>query len=576
MKLTTMKSGNDKRLYVQKTIIKSNGKTASKSVACLGSVKNLMVSMNCTEQQVFDWAKKEVEKLTLQEKENKQEILIKFSQTAQLDKDITRNRKGGYLFLQCLYYALRFDNTFRNIKNKYKFDYDIDAIFSDLIFSRILDPGSNLSSFSFSQAFLEPHKYQLHDIYRCLSVLAKETTYIQSETFKNSNFVTERKAGILYYDCTNYYFEIDDEKDSLKYGKSKEHRPNPIIQMGLFMDTDGIPIAFCMFDGNSNEQKSLIPLEQRVIKDYNFDKFIVCTDAGLASKENKRFNSVPNRAFIITQSLKKLKKEDKEWVFKDENWKRLSDDVPVKLKDIQNLDNDTEYYYKEEPYNDKDIKNQRLIVTYSLEYARYQKTIRDKQIARAKKIIESGVYRKTKNENDPCRFIKEAKVTDNGEVADKSILYFDNDVETDEAQYDGLYACTTDLEDDVTDIMKVSKGRWEIEECFRIMKTDFEARPVFLQREDRINTHFLICFIALTLLRLLEKMTEKKYTITQLVDTLRSYDFLKLDEGYIPVYTRTNITDKLHEVFGFRTDYQIISKSNLRSIIKKTKHQNMP
>ena len=571
MKLTLMKSGNDKRLYIQKTIRKANGKSATKNIECLGSLNKLVKDMKMSEDEVINWARNKALELTNKEKEDSKNIIVSFSQTSLIDKNKTRLYKAGYLFLQCLYYGLRFDNTFRNIKNRYDFEYDIDSIFSDLIYSRIIDPGSKLSSYETAKSFLETPKYELHDVYRTLSILALEMDYIQTEIYRNSNLLVRRNSKVLYYDCSNYYFEIENEDDLRRYGKSKEHRPNPIVQMGLFMDSDGIPLAFNIFEGNTNEQKSLKPLEEMIIKDFNFESFVVCTDAGLASKTNKLFNSIQNRAFIITQSIKKLNKEYKDFVLKDSNWKRLSDNKKVKLEDIRQLEDDDNLYYKEIPYKDDKIYNQRLIVTYSPIYAKYQKTIRGKQVNRANKIIQTGKIRKARNENDPHRFIKVIHTTNNGEIADSSALILDDTVINEEAKYDGLYALTTNLEDNIENILKVAKGRWEIEESFRILKTDFEARPVYLQRQDRIKAHFLTCFVALLILRLLENKTDNKYTTNELINTLRSYDLLKIDEGYIPTYTRTNITDDLHNIFNFRTDYEIVSKSKMRNIIKNTK-----
>lgn len=571
MNLAIVKSGNNKRLYIQKSYRK-NGKSTSKNIMCLGNLNDLMIEKNMSEEEVLAWGRNIA--LNYSDNEKKKEndsILIRMSSNRIIDKNDNRSFDGGYLFLQSLYYDLRFDNTFRNIRNRNEFEYDIDAIFSDLVYARILNPGSKYNSYEVSKRFIETPKYELHDVYRALSIIAKESDYIQSEMYRNSNLIFKRNNRVLYYDCTNYYFEIEDEDGMKKYGKSKENRPNPIVQMGLFMDGDGIPLAFSIFDGSSNEQKSLIPLEKKLIDDFDFENFVVCTDAGLASKTNKLFNSTLNKAFIVTQSIKKLKKKEQEWIFDDSNWRRLSDNKKVRLEDVKKLIDDKEIYYKEEPYGDKDISNQRLIVTYSPTYARYQKTIRDKQVNRAINMIDKGVSKKYKNENDPSRFISEIKTTDNGEVADKTSLFLNEEKIDEESRYDGLYACTTNLDDSVNEIVKVSKGRWEIEECFRIMKTDFEARPVYLQRDDRIKAHFLICFTALLLIRLLEKKLDNKYTVEDIISTLREHRFLKIDEGYIPLYTRNDITDNLHSVFGFRTDYEIIPPSKMRSIISLTK-----
>ena len=458
----------------------------------------------------------------------------------------------------------------RKLKQKYKFKYDINAILSDLIYARILEPCSKRSSYKVASEFLEKPSYELHDVYRALDVLGTECDLIQAEVYKNSHFLGERNDKILYYDCSNYYFEIEQEDGNKKYGKSKEHRPNPIIQMGLFMDGDGIPLAFSLFPRNANEQISLKPLEKKVLEDFGCQKFIYCSDVGLGSESIREYNHMGERAYIVTQSIKKLKKDEKEWALNPQGFKRVSDDAPVDITKLS--EDDKGLYYKDEPYTTKKL-HQRLIITYSPKYALYQKSIRDKQIERAQKMLDSGNTKKNrKNPNDPARFIGTLAVTKEGEAADVK-HYLDENKISEEGQYDGFYAVCTDLlDDEVDDILKVSEGRWQIEECFRIMKTDFSARPIYLQDENRIKAHFLICFLALTIYRFLEKKLGSKYTCEKLLDTLKGMNFAEIQEqGFTPLYKREAITDDLHDVCGFRTDYQFITKSKMRNIQKKSK-----
>ena len=336
------------------------------------------------------------------------------------------------------------------------------------------------------------------------------------------------------------------------------------------MDVDGIPLAFSLFPGNANEQTSLKPLEKKVLSDFGCQKFIYCSDAGLGAESIREYNHMGERAYIVTQSIKKLKKEEKEWALNPQGFKRVSDDLPVDITKLS--EEDRGLYYKDEPYTTKKL-HQRLIITYSPKYALYQKAIRDKQVERAQKMLETGSTKKNrKNPNDPARFIGKKAVTKDGEAADIE-QYLDEDKIAEEAQYDGLYAVCTDLlDDDVNDILKVSEGRWQIEECFRIMKTDFSARPVYLQDENRIKAHFLICFLSLTIYRYLEKKLNLQYTCEELLDTLKAMNFAEIQEqGFIPLYKREKITDALHESCGFRTDYQFITKSKMKTIQKKSK-----
>ncbi|WP_334104158.1 IS1634 family transposase [Muricomes intestini] len=572
MKITTSKSKNSESFYISKGYLNDKGVSTSAIIRKLGTLKELLKEHGPTRDDVMCWAKEEARIETQKYKEERESkaVQIIFHADRQLDYDKQKFFRGGYLFLQYIYYGLQLNKTCRKLKAKYKFQYDINAILSDLIYARVLEPASKRSSFKAASEFLERPSYELHDIYRALDVLGSECDLIQSEVYKNSNFLVERNDKVLYYDCSNYYFEIEQEDGSKRYGKSKEHRPNPIIQMGLFMDGDGIPLAFSTFSGNANEQTSLRPLEKKVLGEFGCQKFIYCSDAGLASEDIRNYNHMGERSFIVTQSIKKLSAEDRSWALDPKGFKRISDDKPVDITKIPA--DDPDLYYKDEPYTTKKL-HQRLIITYSPKYALYQKTIREKQVKRAEKMVGSGKAKKNrKNPNDPARFIGTLAATKEGEAADIH-SYLDTEKIDAEAQYDGLYAVCTDLLDDaVSDILKVSEGRWQIEECFRIMKTDFSARPIYLQDENRIKAHFLICFLALLSYRILEKKLDYKYTCETLLGTLKSINFAEIQEqGFMPLYKRETITDDLHAVSGFRTDYQFITKSQMKTIQKRSK-----
>lgn len=572
MNLHISKSKNAESFYIAKSYVKANGSTSSTIIRKLGTLEQLLVEHGPTRDDVLAWAKNEVKIETEKYKKEKETktVLIPFHADRQLAFGKQNFFRGGYLFLQSIYYQMHLEKICRKLKLKHKFKYDINAILSDLIYARVLEPSSKRSSYKIASEFLEKPSYELHDVYRALDVLGSECDFIQAEVYKNSHFLGTRNDKILYYDCSNYYFEIEQEDGSKKYGKSKEHRLNPIIQMGLFMDGDGIPLAFSLFPGNSNEQTSLKPLEKKVLNEFGCQKFVYCSDAGLGSEEIRAYNHMGERSFIVTQSIKKLKKEEKEWALNPLGFRRVSDHTPVDITKLPEDDNGL--YYKDEPYTTKKL-HQRLIITYSPKYALYQKTIREKQVERAQKMLESGNTKKNrKNPNDPARFIGTAAATKDGEIADIH-NYLDENKIYEESKYDGLYAVCTDLlDDEAVDILKVSEGRWQIEECFRIMKTDFSARPIYLQDENRIKAHFLICFLALTIYRCLEKKLESKYTCEELLDTLKSINFTEVQEqGVIPTYKRDAVTDALHEVCGFRTDYQFITKSKMKTIQKESK-----
>ena len=564
-------------VYIKQSYRKDNGKTSSRIYKKLGKYNTLLEQFSGNEKELMDWAKKEAEKETLAYNQQKEKVSLSLSPLARIPLDEERVFNIGYLFLQKICSELRMDNICRNIRNHHKFSYDFHAILTDLIYARILAPSSKLSSYKYCHSLLEPPKYSLQDLYRALSILAEESDFIQEELYKNSNFIHPRNSKILYYDCTNYYFEIEAEDGIKKYGKSKEHRPNPIVTMGLFMDADGIPLAFDIFPGNQNEQLTVKPIEKKVIKDFNCSEFIFCSDAGLGGKSNRFLNSFGNRSYVITYSLKKMKKEERELALLPTQFK-----VPGsnKLIDLRTLDESdpkvyNTIYYKEYPLVTGDM-DETVIITYSPKYKAYQSKIRNAQIDRAKKMIQSSdKTRKGKGSNDPARFIQRTSVTEDGEIAQKNIYQLDEAKILEESMYDGFYAVVTNLEGDIREIININKQRWEIEENFRIMKSEFEARPVFVRREDRIKAHFLTCFISLLVYRLLEKKLGEEFTCSQILETLRNMNvtLLSKDSGYIPSYKRTKITDKLHSSFGFRTDYEFIRKSTMRTIIKETKQK---
>ena len=568
-------NSDNKDVYIKRSYRKSNGKTATQIHRKLGKKNDLLERFSGDYDAMMAWAKSEAEKDTMEYNTKTSNVTVSLSKSAYIPKNEERCFPVGYLFLQKLCTELKINSICRKISKRHKYTYDFSAILTDQIFSRILAPSSKLSSYSYCQTLLEPPKYELQNLYRALSVMAEESDFIQEELYFNSNFVLPRSKKILYYDCTNYYFEIEQDDDFRKYGKSKENRPNPIVTMGLFMDADGIPLAFDVFPGNQNEQTTLKPLETKIIRDFACSEFIFCSDAGLGSKANRRFNSFGNRSYVISQSLKKMRGEDRQIALNPKQFRRLGSNKFIDISTLDESDPDIyeTIFYKEVPVVNGDM-DEIVIVTYSPKYKAYQKRIRGQQIARAVKMIEQpGRKRRGKNQNDPARFIKSTAITEDGEVAGRNIYDLDSDRISEEEMYDGFYAVITNLEGDVGEILKINRQRWEIEENFRIMKTDFEARPVYVRRDERIKAHFLICYISLLVYRLLEKKLGNAYTCNEILRTLRSMQvtLLSKESGYIPSYKRTDMTDDLHKVFGFHTDYEFISKSAMRSIIKSSK-----
>lgn len=575
MRVQVSKSKNSETLYISKSF-RVNGKSTTKIIEKLGSLEE--VRAKAGNQDPYEWAKERAKFLTEQEKNQERDVLVKFSPSKQINAQRQVSYNGGYLFLQQLYYQLGLNKVCSDIQNKYKFAFNLNDILSQLVYSRILFPGSKLKAFETASNYLETPSLELHQIYRALKIIAKENDFIQAQLYKNSKNIMRRNDKVLYYDCTNFFFEIEQEDAFRKYGKSKENRPNPIVQMGLFMDGNGIPLAFDLTSGNTNEQTTLKPLEKKILKDFDVAKVVVCTDAGLSSTANRKYNNLQGRSFITTQSLKKLKSHLKKWSLAEEGW-RIVGKVGSKvytLEEINGLGNLDLVFFKERWINEDGLE-QRLIVTYSLKYKHYQETLRKRQIERAEKLIRKGTkLPKKKNTNDVRRFIKQTHITKNGEIAPNEVLCLDQTTIEKEAQYDGLYAVCTTLNDPVETIVEINYQRYKIEETFRIMKSDFEARPVYLTLEEHIKAHFMTCFIAMTIFRLLEKRLATSDTSCEIIETLRKMSFYEIyGEGVIPTYTRTDLTDRLHEQAGFRTDYQILPNKKMKKIFKQTKSGNI-
>ena len=557
---------------------KNNGKRTTRIVESLGNLNQIKLKANGKDPE--EWLKEYVDLLNKEEKENKDNIIIKLSQNSKSDLNEQVLFNAGYLFLQKFYYDLGIDDICNSIKDKYQFHYDLNNILSNLIYSRIIYPSSKLKVLESSKNFLEQPNFTYNDILRSLEVLSKENDFIQSELYKNSLKYSKRNDKVLFYDCTNYYFEIEEEDDFRKYGKSKEHRPNPIVGMGLFLDGDGIPLTFDTFEGNKNEQGSLKPLEEKIIKDFNNSEFVVCTDAGLSSTANRKFNDKNKRKFVTTQSLKKLKHFLKDWSLDlSKGWQLPGIDKKFDISKLREDEILINKYYDKIFYKERWIKEdgieQRLIITFSPKYQEYQKNIREKQVQRALKIISKNPKKiKSNNENDPKRFINTISTTKEGEVAETNNYILNQEKINEEALYDGLYAICTNLEDTVEEIIKINKRRWEIEESFRIMKSEFKARPVYLSREDRIKAHFLTCFLALVLFRYLEKNLEEKYTVTEIIDTLKNYQFREFKGyGYSHTYTPNEITEYINHKFNIETSVEIIPYKKMKKICKLLKNK---
>ena len=579
MTLRVLTWGSEPIYYVQKSYRKEDGKNATKNIERLGTMHDLVARFG--EDDPVGKARQYIAELTAAEKEATRKVMVEYSPTEQITKGEQRSYNGGYLFLQKIYHELGLDYICKKIAKKHKLvRYDLSGILSMLVYTRILYPGSKRSSLEDAKKFFEQPECTLEQVYRALSLLATEFNEIQADVYKRSLKLGKRNAGVVYYDLTNYFFEWEEEGGLVRYGHCKEGRPLPIVQMGLFMDHDGFPLAMCVEPGNTAETSTLKPMEQILRDKFGLSKLVVCTDGGLSSYENRKNDSVGDRSFITVQSLKRLKKHLREWALDSKGWRV---DGSGEEYDISALDSRECYdalFFKERwdptPMSTGETLEQRIIVTFSFKYQEYLAYVRERQVTRAAALLAKGqgATSKRKSPNDAKRYIKAEHCTPDGELAQIESYSLNQEMIDQEARFDGFYALCTDLHDPAPAIIKLNGGRWIIENGFRIMKTDFDARPVYVRRDDRIKAHFLTCFLALLIYKYLEKKVNRggrHFTTEEIAGTLRSMDFLSVPgEGYIPTYTRTDLTNNLHGSAGFRTDTQIVTKQKMRSIIAQT------
>ena len=580
MTLQLKKSGSYTYLYAIKSFRKEDGRCTTKVVEKFGTVEELRERLGGEDP--IEWARARVAEMTASEKEENQKVVVEYAPQTYIQKGEQRSYNGGYLFLQKIYYELGLDYICKKIAKKHKLlKYDLNGILSMLVYTRILYPGSKRSSLEDAGKFFEQPECTLGQVYRALSLLAEEFNEIQADVYKRSQKIRKRNTQVVYYDLTNYFFECEEEGGLVRFGHCKEGRPLPIVQMGLFMDHDGFPLAMCIEPGNKAETSTLKPMEQILKDKFGLSKLVVCTDGGLSSYENRKNDSVGDRSFVTVQSLKKLKGYLQEWALDCKGWRTAGSDKEYDISTLDSKEHCETIFYKErwDPthMSTGETLEQRIIVTFSFKYKAYLSYVRERQVSRAVALLQKGqgVTSKRKSPNDAKRFIKAEHCTADGELAQIESYSLNQEMIDQESRFDGFYALCTDLWDPAPDIIRLNGGRWIIENGFRIMKTDFDARPVYVRRDDRIKAHFLTCFLALLIYKYLEKKVNRggrHFTTEEIVGTLRSMDFLSIaGEGYVPAYTRTDLTNHLHGSAGFRTDTQIVTRQKMRSIIAQTK-----
>ena len=574
MNLHIVPSGKDDAILYYAVSIRKGKKTTSKNVRRIGRLSELKKEYT----DPIAHFRAEAKRLT---DEGRSESSFEIPANLMLDPMKKRRVMLGYIFPQSVYYSLGLDMVMRGIRNESKATYDFNRIMRDLIIGRVLSPLSKSSTYEKAFSFPEPPDYDLQHVYRSLSLMAKSFDLIEEKAFKGMKKYADVDTSVTYYDCTNFYFEIEEEDGFRTYGKSKENRPNPIVQMGLFLDRNGLPISMCINPGRTNEQKTMIPLEKLMTERFGIEKFVVCADCGLSGKRNLRFNSTENHGFVVTKSLKKVSEDVRARLMGDGGWKRFGDASGrlYSLKEIREDANlrDVIFYHDEKFAMGSDGFEERIVTTYCGRLREYQRSVRERQLQRAMELVRQGKIRKGVNQNDVRRFIVVDSVTENGEVAEKKVFSIDRERFEEESEYDGFYAVTTDLDDDPGEIIRINRGRWEIEESFRIMKSDFDGRPVFVSREDRIRAHFLTCYLAFMIFRIIEQKLNKgdvRYTDPEILRTLRDYEAIDAENFYVGAMEGKAVR-ALESTFGLVGSMTAFSKAQFRRLVARSKKEEI-
>lgn len=590
-------------LYVQQSYRDKNGKSTSRKIETLGTEEEIEAKYGCPDG--LEWAKAYVAELNEQAKLAKRKVKIELSPSKRIPVGEQVLYSGGDLMLLPMYNKLGLNEACKSIVDETKAKYNLAEILEALVMLRVLYPCSKRESYKLNQKRLRRTTFAIEDMYRALSLLSSHIDGLQAEIWKNSNKVMKRNTRVIYYDCTNYYFEIEDNdlpfESSLRHsrrqgirrrGKSKEHRPNPIVQMGLLMNTDGIPLSFIIFPGNESEQPSLQKIEEMIADKFGLNEFVISTDAGLSSEDNRRYNMTEGREYIAVQSLPMLPAGDQAMALDPHGWHVAFRDGSLSPINPENPAQDTfnldqmdwnkelhTRFYKEILVEKRlggrknTTRQERVIVTYSHDFALYLKHKREERLALAKKIVRNKNTKSRLSQQDPRKYVQTTYVTADGEPAENIAMSVNWDAVDEEARFDGFYAYGTSLDDDAVDVLKARNFHHEIEHLFRTTKTHLEARPVFLQREDRIRTHFLICFIAMTLIKMLQKQLDMPdLSVDRLISELRGIRFGYFKGiGYRPEFERNELTDRLQELAGIQVDTEIIPQKTMNRIIRSVK-----
>lgn len=610
MKLYYDKRLKDPTYYIQQGF-RNGKKTTTKNIKRLGKHSELLLITD----NPLEYAKNEVKKMNEEYRSGRSEFIVTmdFNERIPSTDSLYSNSTSlniGYLYLKDIYAKLNLSDFFKSVSSDRKITYDCNKICQFLTYARILDPASKYGTYDKLDTYYEKPQVEYQHMIRFLDILDRNSDQYLKHLFDNSESIVKRDTSVMYYDCTNYFFETEKPDEEIvdevtgeiilglrQFGISKENKTSPIVEMGLIMDSRGIPISMCIHPGNTNEQLTAVPLEKEVIKMTGNKKFIYCADAGLGSYNIRKFNDMGGRAYIVTQSVKKLGQEIKDIVFNDSNYRLLSNDDAITLKemrtfnkkDANNLSLYNDFAYKVIPtntvmdtglYEEKVYKNGRtkkvkakgtlhqyIIVTFSRKMMEYQRTIRERQLERAKKLLRLKDPEKIKKgPNDIRRFLKNTS-------SDTANYVLDMDKIHEEEKYDGFYAVATNLDDSAKDILAVAQNRYKIEDCFRIMKTNFDARPVFLRKPERIRAHFLICYTALLIYRLMECKLDDNLThvtTSNLIKTLRNMNVVNMDDMYYKsIYSGSQTLDELERCFELQLNRKYYRPSDLNKIVKK-------
>ncbi|PWA04677.1 IS1634 family transposase [Pueribacillus theae] len=568
-KMKNKKTGRTYLSIVHSYRDKETKKTRSKTIKSLGYLDELEKEYD----DPISYFEKEIAQMNKQQEEERSSISINLEKGQRIQVDETNRKNLGYAALSKIYHELGIHTFLINKQRHTKNDYDANSIMKLLVFARLLYPASKKKTYDNKELFFEKTDFSLDDLYRCLSFFNKHKDALQLWIHERIKEQHGRNTSLVYYDVTNYYFEIDEQDELRRKGVSKEHRPDPIVQMGLFMDTDGIPITYGLYSGNTLDKQTLIPMLGNIQRNFSLGKTIVVADKGMTTGDNIWYTLSAKNGYILSYSIRGANQKFKEYVLDQNDYRSIGDDFKIKSR----------LYPREITVTAKSGKkikktvDEKQVIFYSRKYALKAKADRAAALEKAKDLINNPSKYNRATAFGAAKYVKNLTFdSKTGEILNsaKQSLFFDEEKLRKEEELDGYYAIlTSEYQESDERIVEIYRGLWKIEESFKVTKSDLESRPVYLSRQEHIEAHFLTCFVSLVIARLLEYRLKGKYSITTVLDSLRKASCSHIQENYYLFDHYDEVLSDIKKEMGIDLGKKCLSLGEIKKILGAVKKE---